>query len=207
MGRAALVLQCADTECARTLTEALCILAPVAGQPPADAPWGLIAHGAAPHSLAPGVLPPSFTLWLGAEAAEPAGAGRMETVSLPVRLEALVAQVRRLMEAPAGERLPLVAGGAFHLDRAGRCLVHAATGREEPLTEKETQLLEALALASPASVSREELLADVWAYQPEVATRTLETHLSRLRAKLHALGGADVAIVPENGGWRIMPVS
>jgi DNA-binding response OmpR family regulator len=53
-----------------------------------------------------------------------------------------------------------------------------------PLSKKEFALLRALA-SEPARVfTREELLRDVWCFQAPVATRTLDSHASRLRQKL-----------------------
>lgn len=54
------------------------------------------------------------------------------------------------------------------------------------LSKKEFALLRALA-AEPARVfTREELLRDVWGFQAPGATRTLDSHASRLRQKLCA---------------------
>ncbi len=36
--------------------------------------------------------------------------------------------------------------------------------------------------------SREDLLEDVWGYKPGVSTRTIDTHVKRLRDKLGAAG-------------------
>jgi DNA-binding response OmpR family regulator len=59
-------------------------------------------------------------------------------------------------------------------------------GELVPLSKKEFALLRALA-AEPARVfTREELLRDVWGFQAPGATRTLDSHASRLRQKLCA---------------------
>ncbi len=54
------------------------------------------------------------------------------------------------------------------------------------LTEKERDLIMALYLAVDHSLCREDLLAQVWGYRPDLDTHTLETHIYRLRHKIEA---------------------
>lgn len=54
------------------------------------------------------------------------------------------------------------------------------------LTEKETAIFARLAAAKGGSVSRARLLSEIWGFAPGVSTRTLETHIGRLRRKLAA---------------------
>ena len=51
-------------------------------------------------------------------------------------------------------------------------------------------------------VGRDELLREVWGYSEEAATRTLETHVWRLRRKL-AAAGAGGLLFTEAGGYRL----
>lgn len=57
-------------------------------------------------------------------------------------------------------------------------------GREVRLSKKELALLKVLAEEPERAFSFEELLRKVWGYRAIGHTRTLEAHLSRLRAKL-----------------------
>jgi hypothetical protein len=52
------------------------------------------------------------------------------------------------------------------------------------LTEKECLLLQTLAKANGAMVSRETLLEQVWHYHADADSHTVETHIYRLRQKL-----------------------
>ena len=60
------------------------------------------------------------------------------------------------------------------------------TGRAVPedLTPTEVRLLDHLSRRSGDLVPREELLAQVWGYRPTVRSRTIDTTISRVRAKL-----------------------
>jgi two-component system phosphate regulon response regulator PhoB len=58
-------------------------------------------------------------------------------------------------------------------------------------------------LAVPGKVRyRRELLTEVWGYHPEVSSRTLDTHVKRLRQKL-ADAGASIHTV-RGVGYRIV---
>jgi DNA-binding response OmpR family regulator len=64
-------------------------------------------------------------------------------------------------------------------------------------TEKEFQLAWMLLTNIGRLLSRDHLLESVWGLGPELMTRTVDTHISRLRRKL--------GFVPENG-WRLKAV-
>ncbi len=71
------------------------------------------------------------------------------------------------------------------------------------LSKKEFALLRALASEPTRVFTREELLRGVWGFQSLGATRTLDSHASRLRKKLRA-GGAGFVINVWGVGYRLM---
>jgi len=71
------------------------------------------------------------------------------------------------------------------------------------LTEKEAAILARLAQARGAIISKTALLADVWGYGPNVSTRTLETHIYRLRRKIEADPNHPLKLLTEDGGYRL----
>lgn len=64
----------------------------------------------------------------------------------------------------------------------------AVNDEEKILTSTEYKLLMVLAERPGRVQSRERLLQDVWGYSSEADTRTVDTHITRLRAKLGAAG-------------------
>lgn len=71
------------------------------------------------------------------------------------------------------------------------------SGQEIPLTDREFDLALFLFRRRGRVVSREALLESIWNIRGDVATRTVDTHISRLRKKLGLAG---------EHGWRLNAV-
>jgi len=63
-------------------------------------------------------------------------------------------------------------------------------GKEIDLTPTEFKLLSTLASRRGRVQTRDRLLADVWNYEPDIDSRTVDTHVKRLRSKLRNWGEA-----------------
>ena len=61
-------------------------------------------------------------------------------------------------------------------------------GAEITLTALEFKLLKHLLTRKGRVQTRDQLLGDVWGYSSEVTTRTVDTHIKRLREKLGVTG-------------------
>jgi DNA-binding response OmpR family regulator len=102
--------------------------------------------------------------------------------------EHLVAILRELSATPVDElerlRTPAMPlrFADLEVDTASREVRRA--GRPVALRPKEYELLLALVRRSGAIATRRELLAEVWGYQEDVSSRTVDTHLAVLRRKL-----------------------
>ena len=102
--------------------------------------------------------------------------GAMELVA---RVEALTRRSRLVRRAntPSIDRF-----GDVSVNRASRTVERA--GEPVALTPKEYDLLLALMNRGGAVTTRNELLTEVWGYQSDVSTRTVDIHVSELRRKL-----------------------
>jgi len=113
--------------------------------------------------------------------------GADDYVTKPFGLLELLARIETLLRRSASGsfavvRLPPVRFGDVQVDRDHRKVTRA--GAAVQLTPKEYALLAALIARNGAVVEREELLREVWGYDPGVVSRTLDTHLAELRRKL-----------------------
>ncbi|WP_459874457.1 response regulator transcription factor [Halomonas shantousis] len=116
------------------------------------------------------------------------GQGADDFLAKPLRPRELNARVsalgRRagLLQAPSSlERI-----GAYRLDSATRS-VHV-DGRSVTLTEREYRLATLLFTHSGELLARAHLLEVIWGIKGDVSTRTVDTHISRLRRKLELDG-------------------
>ena len=74
------------------------------------------------------------------------------------------------------------------------------------LTEKEVGILKCLLSSGEEIADKDEILKQVWNYNPGVTTHTLETHIYRLRQKLEISPSTPRIIVSESGGFKLNPV-
>ena len=70
------------------------------------------------------------------------------------------------------------------------------------LTEKEVSILIELS-QSKKVISKEKLLTDVWGYNSQIKTTTVETHIHRLRQKLKKFSNSSIVIQTKSGGYSI----
>src|SRR5262249_4583578 len=111
--------------------------------------------------------------------------GADDYVTKPFSVRELVLRVRAILRGRAartdGAEVPRKLG-LIRLDlEAHRCFV---AEEEVILTAMEFNLLTTLMQRLGRVQSREQLLSDVWGITAEVETRTVDTHVKRLREKL-----------------------
>jgi two-component system phosphate regulon response regulator PhoB len=91
--------------------------------------------------------------------------------------------------------------GSFMLDRVNLKLF--LRGQQLDLTTTEFKFLAVLMESPDAVHTRADLLRDVWGYSADTATRTLDTHVKRLREKLGDDGSCIVTV--RGTGYQFQP--
>jgi DNA-binding response OmpR family regulator len=119
-------------------------------------------------------------------------------------LQARVAARLRLAKAPSRRERTHVSPLRFHeleIDLGRREV--KKSGQQVSLRHKEFELLSLLMANSGRTVSRAELLKQVWGYQSAGNTRTVDVHVERLRKKIEDSPTRPRFIVTERGvGYR-----
>jgi DNA-binding response OmpR family regulator len=123
--------------------------------------------------------------------------GGDDYVVKPPKRRELIARVnvvlrRRGADGEANETIDLA---PYSLDSKRRKI--SVDGRETDLTQREFDLASFLFRRQGRIVSRDALLENVWNLSSAVSTRTVDTHVSRLRKKLELSG---------EHGWRLAAI-
>ncbi len=130
---------------------------------------------------------------------EPAGDANIYVIHKPFRLEALIDALHTAVNTSpaAGGELQLC---GCRLNISAREVLYPDGREPVKLTERETAILKYLYKAGDKIVGKAELLAEVWGYNPEATTHTVETHIYRLRQKLEQ---PEQIVMTEDNGYRL----
>ncbi len=122
--------------------------------------------------------------------------GADDYITKPVGREQLLARInavtRRVYKYVDN---PVLEIGPYRIDAQSHSVT--CNGEQVKLTEKEFELVLYLFSNLGRLLPRQKILSTVWGYEADVNTRTVDTHISRIRKKLH--------ISPENG-WRLSSI-
>jgi two-component system alkaline phosphatase synthesis response regulator PhoP len=130
--------------------------------------------------------------------------GADDYVTKPFSIRELLARVRAILRRAEGRRrLARYRFGEVELDfetyrgtRAGVAL---------DMSPREFELLRYLIERKGDTVSREKLLEDVWGYESYPSTRTVDTHIAKLRAKIGDSGSEPRFILTIHGvGYKFV---
>ena len=109
--------------------------------------------------------------------------GANDYVVKPFKFAVLLARIRAQLRQHEASEDAIFRIGPYTFRPGAKILVNEK-GSKLKLTEKETAILRYLYRAGRAVVGRDTLLTEVWGYNSNVTTHTLETHIYRLRQKI-----------------------
>ena len=129
-------------------------------------------------------------------------AGANDYVLKPFKFSVLLARIRAHMRSHEASEDAVFRIGPYDFRPSTRVLMDSAQ-KKIRLTDKETSILRYLYRSGEKPVGREELLREVWGYNSNVTTHTLETHVYRLRQKIEPDAQSPKLLITETGGYRL----
>jgi DNA-binding response OmpR family regulator len=121
--------------------------------------------------------------------------GADDYITKPVSRRELLARITAVTRRSKRSPQEVMEFGPYQIDYQCRNL--RFEGESIKLTDKEFELATYIFNHIGRLLSRNQILANVWGYESDVNTRTVDTHISRIRKKLH--------LTPENG-WRLSSI-
>lgn len=129
-------------------------------------------------------------------------AGANDYVLKPFKFSVLLARIRAHLRSHEASEDAIYRIGPYEFRPGMRVLIDSAQ-KKIRLTDKEASILRYLYRSGEKPVGREELLREVWGYNANVTTHTLETHIYRLRQKIEPDAQAPKLLITETGGYRL----
>ena len=112
-------------------------------------------------------------------------------MDIPLNFSNLVQAIETLIREEK-RRMNNITLGQFTLDVIGKNI--SLDKNKEKLTEKETEILWKLLSNIEKKTSQKDLLKEIWGYDEDIETRTLETHIYKIRKKLVSIGAVNFKI-------------
>ncbi|QBR72786.1 DNA-binding response regulator [Beijerinckiaceae bacterium] len=131
-------------------------------------------------------------------------AGANDYVTKPFRFAVLLARIRAHLRQHETSEEALFRIGPYTFQPGAKHLI-GEKGNKLRLTEKETAILRFLYRAGQSVITREVLLREVWGYNANVTTHTLETHIYRLRQKIERDPAKAQLLITAAGGYKLVP--
>lgn len=129
--------------------------------------------------------------------------GANDYVTKPFKFAVLLARIRAALRQHEHSEDAVFNVGPYVFQPSAKQMTDA-DGKKIRLTEKETNILKFLLRSADQVVSRDVLLHEVWGYNANVTTHTLETHIYRLRQKIERDPSNVTLLVTESGGYRLV---
>jgi two-component system alkaline phosphatase synthesis response regulator PhoP len=134
--------------------------------------------------------------------------GADDYVTKPFSIRELLARVKAVLRRTDGKAKRLARYAFSDLELDFEAYKATKGGDALDLSPREFELLRYLIERKGETVSRDQLLEDVWGYESYPSTRTVDTHIAKLRAKIGDSGSEPKYILTIHGmGYKFIDPS
>jgi two-component system alkaline phosphatase synthesis response regulator PhoP len=134
--------------------------------------------------------------------------GADDYVTKPFSIRELLARVRAVLRRAEGRRTRLRSYRFADLEFDFEAYKARRGGQPLEMSPREFELLRYVIERKGETVSRDQLLEDVWGYESYPSTRTVDTHIAKLRAKIGDSGSEPKYILTIHGmGYKFIDPS
>jgi DNA-binding response OmpR family regulator len=134
--------------------------------------------------------------------------GADDYVTKPFSIRELLARVRAILRRTEGTKKRLARYRFSDVELDFEAYRAKRAGEPLDLSPREFELLRYLIERKGETVSRDRLLEDVWGYESYPSTRTVDTHIAKLRAKIGDSGTEPTWILTIHGvGYKFVDPS
>ncbi len=134
--------------------------------------------------------------------------GADDYVTKPFSIREVLARVRAILRRTEGAKKRLARYHFSDIDLDFETYVASKGGGPLELSPREFELLRYLIERKGETVTRDRLLEDVWGYESYPSTRTVDTHIAKLRAKIGDSGSEPRFILTIHGaGYKFVDPS
>ena len=121
----------------------------------------------------------------------------------PLVLEILFNEIKSIINVFANSDEGILHFGNYELRPSAQEIIDLKNNQAIKLTEREVSIIRYLYKAKEHTVSKAELLQNVWGYSADATTHTIETHMYRLRKKIEQEKTVSPLILQEDGNYRL----
>jgi DNA-binding response OmpR family regulator len=134
--------------------------------------------------------------------------GADDYVTKPFSIRELLARVRAILRRTEGGKRRLARYRFSDVELDFEIYRATRAGQALEMSPREFELLRYLIERKGETVSRDQLLEDVWGYESYPSTRTVDTHIAKLRAKIGDSGSEPRYILTMHGaGYKFVDPS
>ena len=130
--------------------------------------------------------------------------GADDYITKPFGIMELLSRIKAVLRRTSVASVPaqIINVDKLEIDLQKRTVFY--NGQEAILTYKEFEVLAFLGRHRGTAISREQLMTNVWGFDYEGESRTVDAHIKTLRQKLESVGCMDVVATVRGFGYKIV---